>query len=140
MNCKKNVFEIHFILTLDLVNVRIDTKTTEIGALITELPGKYDFYGGHFEIRIFGGKTERKATSWFPRLLNSAYSKNPRCKFSCFQPEVQDMAEKCYISALLLLFCLNKKSCIRFPVLVLFQLYSKLSYYRQIVYENLLSA
>ena len=40
-----------------------------------------------------------RATIWFPLFLNSAYSKTPRCKFSCFYPEVHDMAEKCHISA-----------------------------------------
>ena len=40
-----------------------------------------------------------RATIWFPPFFNSAYSKTPRCKFSCFYPEVHDMAEKCYISA-----------------------------------------
>ena len=40
-----------------------------------------------------------RATIWFPPFFISAYSKTPRCKFSCFYPEVHDMAEKCYISA-----------------------------------------
>ena len=36
-------------------------------------------------------------TVWFLPFLNSAYSKTPRCKFSCFYPEVHGMTEYCHI-------------------------------------------
>ena len=91
------MFEIHFIVFLDLINIYTDTKTIKIEAFIANLQAHPVFRAAILNFEFLAGKP--KATIWFPLFLNSAYSKTPRCKFSCFYPEVHDMAEKCHISA-----------------------------------------
>ena len=90
------MFAIHFIVFLDVTNIYTDTKTTKIGAFTAKLQAHPVFRAVILNFEFLAGKP--RATIWFPSFLNSAYSKNPRCKFSCFYPEVHDMAEKCYIS------------------------------------------
>lgn len=76
----------------------MDTKTTQIGAFMSELQTYPVFGGGHFESAILAGNL--RATSWFPVFFNSSCSNTPMCKFSCFYPEVHHTyALKCYISA-----------------------------------------
>ena len=91
------MFEIHFIVFLDLINIYTDTKTIKIEAFIANLQAHPVFRAVILNFEFLAGKP--RATIWFPLFLNSAYSKSPRCKFSCFYPEVHDMAEKCHISA-----------------------------------------
>ena len=91
------MFEIHLIVFLDLINIYTDTKTIKIEAFIANLQAHPVFREAILNFEFLAGKP--RATIWFPLFLNSAYSKNPRCKFSCFYPEVHDMAEKCHISA-----------------------------------------
>ena len=91
------MFEIHFIVFLDLINIYTDTKTIKIEAFIANLQAHPVFRAAILNFEFLAGKP--RATIWFPLFLNSAYSKTPRCKFSCFYPEVHDMAEKCHISA-----------------------------------------
>ena len=91
------MFEIHFIVFLDLINIYTDTKTIKIEAFIANLQAHPVFRAAILNFEFLAGKP--RATNWFPLFLNSAYSKTPRCKFSCFYPEVHDMAEKCHISA-----------------------------------------
>ena len=95
------MFEIHLIVFLDLINIYTDTKTIKIEAFIANLQAHPVFRAAILNFEFLAGKP--RATIWFPLFLNSAYSKPPRCKFSCFYPEVHDMAEKCHISAPLLL-------------------------------------
>ena len=94
------MFEIHFLVFLDLINIYTDTKTIKIEAFIANLQAHPVFRAAILNFEFLAGKP--RATIWFPLFLNSAYSKTPRCKFSCFYPEVHDMAEKCHISAPLL--------------------------------------
>ena len=94
------MFEIHFIVFLDLINIYTDTKTIKIEAFTANLQAHPVFRAAILNFEFLAGKP--RATIWFPLFLNSAYSKTPRCKFSCFYPEVHDMAEKCHISAPLL--------------------------------------
>ena len=91
------MFEIHLIVFLDLINIYTDTKTIKIEAFIANLQAHPVFRAAILNFEFLAGKPG--ATIWFPLFLNSAYSKTPRCKFSCFYPEVHDMAEKCHISA-----------------------------------------
>ena len=91
------MFEIHFLVFLDLINIYTDTKTIKIEAFIANLQAHPVFRAAILNFEFLAGKP--RATIWFPLFLNSAYSKTPRCKFSCFYPEVHDMAEKCHISA-----------------------------------------
>ena len=91
------MFEIHFIVFLDLINIYTDTKTIKIEAFTANLQAHPVFRAAILNFEFLAGKP--RATIWFPLFLNSAYSKTPRCKFSCFYPEVHDMAEKCHISA-----------------------------------------
>ena len=91
------MFEKHLIVFLDLINIYTDTKTTKIRAFTAKLQAHPVFRAAILNFELLAGKP--RATIWFPSFLNSAYSKNPKCKFSCFYPEVHDMAEKCYISA-----------------------------------------
>ena len=91
------MFKIHFIVFLDLINIYTDTKTIKIEAFIANLQAHPVFRAAILNFEFLAGKP--RATIWFPLFLNSAYSKTPRCKFSCFYPEVHDMAEKCHISA-----------------------------------------
>ena len=91
------MFEIHFIVFLDLINIYTDTKTIKIEAFIANLQAHPVFRAAILNFEFLAGKPS--ATIWFPLFFNSAYSKTPRCKFSCFYPEVHDMAEKCHISA-----------------------------------------
>ena len=91
------MFEIHFIVFLDLINIYTDTKTIKIEAFIANLQAHPVFRAAILNFEFLAGKP--RATIWFPLFFNSAYSKTPRCKFSCFYPEVHDMAEKCHISA-----------------------------------------
>ena len=91
------MFEIHFIVFLDLINIYTDTQTIKIEAFIANLQAHPVFRAAILNFEFLAGKP--RATIWFPLFLNSAYSKIPRCKFSCFYPEVHDMAEKCHISA-----------------------------------------
>ena len=91
------MFEIHFIVFLDLINIYTDTKTIKIEAYIANLQVHPVFRAAILNFEFLAGKP--RATIWFPLFFNSAYSKNLRCKFSCFYPEVHDMAEKCHISA-----------------------------------------
>ena len=99
------MFEIHLIVFLDLINIYTDTKTIKIEAFIANLQAHPVFRAAILNFEFLAGKPG--ATIWFPLFLNSAYSKTPRCKFSCFYPEVHDMAEKCHISAPL--YVLEKK-------------------------------
>ena len=106
------MFEIHFIVFLDLINIYTDTKTTKIGAFTAKLQAHPVFRAAILNFEFLAGKP--RATIWFPSFLNLAYSKIPRFKFSCFYPEVHDMAEKCYMSAPLLrqrvmFFCPNDR-------------------------------
>ena len=94
------MFEIHLIVFLDLINIYTDTKTIKIEAFIANLQAHPVFRAAILNFEFLAGKP--RATICFPLFFNSAYSKNPRCKFSCFYPEVHDMAEKCHISAPLL--------------------------------------
>ena len=91
------MFEIHFIVFLDLINIYTDSETTKIGTFTAKLQAHPVFRVAILNFEFLAGKS--RAAIWFPSFLNSAYSKIPRCKFSCFYPEVHDMAEKCYISA-----------------------------------------
>ena len=91
------MFEIHFIVFLDLINIYTDTKTIKIEAFIANLQAHTVFRAAILNFEFLAGKP--RAMIWFPLFLNLAYSKTPRCKFSCFYPEVHDMAEKCHISA-----------------------------------------
>ena len=91
------MFEIHFLVFLDLINIYTDTKTIKIEAFIANLQAHPVFRAAILNFEFLARKP--RATIWFPLFLNSAYSKTPRCKFSCFYPEVHDMAEKCHISA-----------------------------------------
>ena len=91
------MFEIHFIVFLDLINIYTDTQTIKIEVFIANLQAHPVFRAAILNFEFLAGKP--RATIWFPLFFNSAYSKNPRCKFSCFYPEVHDMAEKCHISA-----------------------------------------
>ena len=91
------MFEIHFIVFLDLINIYTDTKTIKIEAFIANLQAHPVFRAAILNFEFLAGKPS--ATIWFPLFFNSAYSKTHRCKFSCFYPEVHDMAEKCHISA-----------------------------------------
>ena len=91
------MFEIHFVVFLDLINIYTDTKTIKIDAFIANLQAHPVLRAAILNFEFLAGKP--RATIWFPLFFNSAYSKNPRCKFSCFYPEVHDMAEKCHISA-----------------------------------------
>ena len=91
------MFEIHFIVTLNIVNIGVDTKITEIGAFITELQANAISMAAILNFEFSAGK--RKATSWFqPFFLNQhtqkTKNKKPRCKFLCFYPEVHDVADK----------------------------------------------
>ena len=95
------MFEIHFVVFLDLINIYTDTKTIKIDAFIANLQAHPVLRAAILNFEFLAGKP--RATIWFPLFFNSAYSKKPRCKFSCFYPEVHDMAEKCHISAPLLL-------------------------------------
>ena len=90
------MFEIHFIVFLDLINIYTDTKTIKIEAFIANLQAHPVFRAAILNFEFLAGKP--RATIWFPLFFNSAYSKPPRCKFSCFYPEVHDMAEKCHMS------------------------------------------
>ena len=103
------MFEIHFIVFLDLINIYTDTKTTKIGAFTGKLQAHPVFRAAILNFGFLAGKP--RARIWFPSFFNSAYSKTPRCKFLCFYPEVHDMAEKCYISGPLdlLLLLRNRK-------------------------------
>ena len=92
------MFEIHFLVFLDLINIYTDTKTIKIEAFIANLQSRPVVRAAILNFEFLAGKP--RATIWFPLFLNSAYSKNPRCKFSCFYPEVHDMAEKCHIRGL----------------------------------------
>ena len=94
------MFEIHFLVFLDLINIYTDNKTIKIEAFIANLQAHPVFRAAILNFEFLAGKP--RATIWFPLFLNSANSKPPRCKFSCFYPEVHDMAEKCHISAPLL--------------------------------------
>ena len=89
------MFEIHFFVFLDLINIYTDTKTIKIDAFIANLQAHPVLRAAILNFEFLAGKP--RATIWFPLFFNSAYSKNPRCKFSCFYPEVHDMAEKCHI-------------------------------------------
>ena len=100
------MFEIHFLVVLDLINIYTGTKTIKIEAFIANLQAHPVFRAAILNFEFLAGKP--RATIWFPLFLNSAYSKTPRCKFSCFYPEVHDMAEKCHISAPLSQFMLRK--------------------------------
>ena len=91
------MFEIHFLVFLDLINIYTDNKTIKIEAFIANLQAHPVFRAAILNFEFLAGKP--RATIWFPLFLNSANSKPPRCKFSCFYPEVHDMAEKCHISA-----------------------------------------
>ena len=91
------MFEIHYIVFLDLLNIYTDTKTIKIEASIANLQAHPVFRAAILNFEFLAGKP--RATIWFPLFFNSAYSKTPGCKFSCFYPEVHDMAEKCHISA-----------------------------------------
>ena len=91
------MFEIHFIVFLDLINIYTDTKTIKIEAFTANLQAHPVFRAAILNFEFLAGKP--RATIWFPLFFNSAYSKTPRCKFSCFYPEVHDIAEKCHISA-----------------------------------------
>ena len=91
------MFEIHFLVFLDLINIYTDTKTIKIEAFIANLQAHPVFRAAILNFEFLAGKP--RATIWFLLFFNSAYSKTPRCKFSCFYPEVHDMAEKCHISA-----------------------------------------
>ena len=91
------MFEIHFLVFLDLINIYTDTKTIKIEAFIAYLQAHPVFRAAILNFEFLARKP--RATIWFPLFFNSAYSKTPRCKFSCFYPEVHDMAEKCHISA-----------------------------------------
>ena len=101
------MFEIHFLVFLDLINIYTDTKTIKIEAFIANLQAHPVFRAAILNFEFLAGKP--RATIWFPLFLNSAYSKTPRCKFSCFYPEVHDMAEKCHISAPLQVFGITAK-------------------------------
>ena len=119
------MFEIHFIVFLDLINIYTDTKTIKIEAFIANLQAHPVFRAAILNFEFLAGKP--RATIWFPLFLNSAYSKTPRCKFSCFYPEVHDMAEKCHISAPLMSFGiyeyvlrLGKRYVLLFPTVLIF--------------------
>ena len=99
------MFEIHFLVFLDLINIYTDTKTIKIEAFIAYLQAHPVFRAAILNFEFLARKP--RATIWFPLFLNSAYSKTPRCKFSCFYPEVHDMAEKCHISAPLFITLLS---------------------------------
>ena len=110
------MFEIHFLVFLDLINIYTDTKTIKIEAFIANLQAHPVFRAAILNFEFLARKP--RATIWFPLFLNSAYSKTPRCKFSCFYPEVHDMAEKCHISAPLLggtLYSRYYNLALRFP-------------------------
>ena len=102
------MFEIHFLVFLDLINIYTDTKTIKIEAFIANLQAHPVFRAAILNFEFLAGKP--RATIWFPLFFNSAYSKNPRYKLSCFYPEVHDMAEKCHISA-----PLKDNPCLHFP-------------------------
>ena len=91
------MFEIHFLVFLDPINIYTDTKSIKIEAFIANLQAHPVFRAAILNFEFLAGKP--RATIWFPLFLNSTYSKTPRCKFSCFYPEMHDMAEKCHISA-----------------------------------------
>ena len=95
------MFELHFTVFLDLINIYTDTKTIKIEAFIANLQAHPVFRAAILNFEFLAGKL--RATIWFPLFFNSAYSKTLRCKFSCFYPEVHDIAEKCYISAPLII-------------------------------------
>ena len=99
------MFEIHFIVFLDLINIYTDTKTIKIEAFIANLQAHPVFRAAILNFEFLAGKP--RATIWFPLFFNSAYSKTPKCKLSCFYPEVHDMAEKCHISAPLSFYTSN---------------------------------
>ena len=100
------MFELHFTVFLDLINIYTDTKTIKIEAFIANLQAHPVFRAAILNFEFLAGKL--RATIWFPLFFNSAYSKTLRCKFSCFYPEVHDIAEKCYISAPLITNMHNK--------------------------------